>query len=88
MVSMEISSFDAERYALSDGAMTRITSKAGEVIATIKITDMLPKGTLFMPAPLPNNPVNKLFDFTLDPEAKTPSLKTCNVKIERIGIDE
>jgi predicted molibdopterin-dependent oxidoreductase YjgC len=54
------------------------------VTTTVKITDALPKGVFFMPTSFPETPVNKLFGITLDPEAKTPSLKACNVRIEKV----
>jgi len=39
---------------------------------------------LFMPVSFPETPVNELFDIVLNPETKAPSLKACNVKIEKL----
>ncbi|GAG33421.1 unnamed protein product, partial [marine sediment metagenome] len=63
-------------------------SPVGELTTTARITDTLPKGMLFMPISFSETPVNELFDIVLDPEAKTPSLKACHVRIERVGLNE
>jgi len=83
--SVEINKSDAEQLTLVDGDRVKIASSQGEVISTVKIMETLPEGTLFMPISFPETPVNSLFDITLDPESKTPSLKACSVTIERIG---
>ncbi len=84
---VEISESNARKLALTDGEKVKIISPVGEVTTTVKITDTLPEGMLFMPISFPETPVNKLFGIALDPEAKTPSLKACNVRIERVGLD-
>ena len=80
----EIGKSDAKKLGLSDGDGVKIISPIGEVTTMVKITDTLPEGTLFMPISFPETLVNGLFGFTLDPEAKTPSLKACRVRIERV----
>jgi len=84
---VEIDESDAKRLAITDGERVKIISPIGEVTTTVKITDTLPEGTLFVPISFPETPVNGLFGITLDPEAKTPSLKACNVRIERVGLN-
>ncbi len=81
---VEIGESDAKKLGLTDGDRVKIISPIGEVTTMVKITDTLPEGTLFMPISFPETPVNGLFGFTLDPEAKTPSLKACRVRIERV----
>jgi len=81
---VEISQSDAEDLKLSDGDTARIISTVGEVITRVKITDTLPPGMLFMPISFPESSVNELFGIELDPRSKTPSAKTCAVKLERI----
>jgi len=81
---VEIDESDAKKLAITDGERVKIISPIGEVTTMVKITDTLPEGMLFMPVSFPETPVNGLFDITLDPEAKTPSLKVCNVRIERV----
>jgi len=81
---VEIGESDAKKLGLTDGDGVKIISPIGEVTTVVKITDTLLEGTLFMPISFPETPVNGLFGFTLDPEAKTPSLKACRVRIERV----
>ena len=81
---VELGDSDAKRVGISQGDQVKMTSPAGEVIAVAKITDTLPEGVVFMPVCFPPTPVNQLFDITLDPRAKTPALKACVVRLERI----
>jgi len=81
---VEIGVSDAKRLGIEDGEKIKLISPTGEVTAAVKITDTLAEGTLFMPISFPEAPVNKLFDISLDPQSKTPSLKSCSVRIERI----
>lgn len=83
---VEIGEFDAKKLAITDGEKVKIVSPIGKVTTTVKITDTLPEGMLFMPISFSETPVNELFGIALDPEAKTPSLKACNVRIERVGL--
>ena len=64
-----------------------MVSSVGEVITSIRITDAVLSGMLFMPMSFPESPANELFDIVLDPQAKTPSLKRCAVRLERISTD-
>jgi formate dehydrogenase major subunit len=82
---VEISESDAKTNGYSDGDTVKVVSPAGEVTTTIKITDTLPSGVLFMPISFSESPVNELFGPDLDPRAKTPSSKTCAVRLERIS---
>jgi predicted molibdopterin-dependent oxidoreductase YjgC len=75
---------DASRIGISQGDTVKVTSAIGEVTATARFVDTLPEGMVFMPCSFATTPVNRLFDITLDPKAKTPALKACAVKLERI----
>jgi len=81
---VEIGEIDARKLALTHDEKVKIISPIDEVTATVRITDTLPEGTLVMPISFPEASVNKLFGIVLDPEAKTPSFKACNVRIERV----
>ncbi|MEW6447388.1 MAG: molybdopterin-dependent oxidoreductase [Bacillota bacterium] len=76
---------DAWRIGVSDGDKVRILSPAGEVSVTVKVTDTVPEGMLYMPFSICVNPVSKLFDITLDQERKVPLSKAVKVKVERVG---
>jgi len=81
---VEICESDARKLGVDEGEKVKVISTVGDVTAMVKITDTLPEGTLFMPVSFPETPVNALFDIVLDPETKSPSLKACRVKIEKI----
>ena len=81
---MELRESDAKHIGISDGEQIRVSSASGDVTAVAKLTDTLPEGVVFMPICFPQVPVNRLFDIALDPRAKTPALKACAVKLERI----
>ncbi len=85
---LELGASDATGLGIGHGDRVRVISAVGEVTAVVRITDTLPQGTCFLPASLPDTPVNQLFAITMDPEAKAPSLKACNVRIERTAADE
>ncbi|MBE9470148.1 MAG: formate dehydrogenase subunit alpha [Chloroflexi bacterium] len=81
---VEIGEFDAEKLGVNHGDKVKVISPVAELTSAVTITDTLPQGTVFMPLSFPDNPVTRLFSISLDPEAKTPSLKACHVRIERI----
>jgi len=85
---VEISQADAERFGFDDGDVVKVVSPVGEVTTTTRVTDTLPSGVLFMPISFPDSPVNELFSIASDPRAKTPALKRCAVRLERIGTDD
>jgi formate dehydrogenase alpha subunit len=76
---------DAKKLAITDGDEVKVISAVGEITTTVKVTDTLRRGMLFMPFSFPETPVNGLFDIILDPETKTSSLKACKVKIKKIS---
>jgi predicted molibdopterin-dependent oxidoreductase YjgC len=82
---LEICESDAKKLGVCDGDEVKVISAAGEVTTTIKITDTVRKGMVFMPLSFPDTPVNALFEIALDPETKAPSVKACGVRIERIS---
>jgi formate dehydrogenase alpha subunit len=81
---VEICESDAKRLAITEREKIKVISPVGEVTTIAKITDTLRQGMLFMPVSFPETPVNELFDIVLNPETKAPSLKACNVKIEKL----
>ncbi|UCH42788.1 MAG: formate dehydrogenase subunit alpha [Dehalococcoidales bacterium] len=84
---LEINEDDAEYSGYGDGDVVRVISPIGEVTTTVRVTNALPKGLLFMPVSFPESPVNKLYGVNLDPRAKAPSFKPCAVRLERINPD-
>ncbi|MEW6034765.1 MAG: molybdopterin-dependent oxidoreductase, partial [Chloroflexota bacterium] len=84
---VEVNREDGERLKVSEGETVRVVSPVGEVTVTARVTDMVPAGTLWMPSCFPRSPAHGLFPISLDEKTKTPSLKTCPVRLERVGQD-
>ena len=82
---VEISESDARSLGISHGDKVTVISPLSQITATARIVDTAVEGMLFMPLSFPESPVNALFDIALDPRSKTPSLKACAVRLERIG---
>ena len=80
---MEIGASDANQIGIEQGDEIKVISPLGEVTAVVRFTTTLPEGVIFMPNSFSSTPVNQLFDIVLDPQSKTPALKSCAVKIER-----
>jgi predicted molibdopterin-dependent oxidoreductase YjgC len=83
---VEIGESDAEELGVGNGDEVNVISPVAELTAAVRITDTLPEGAVFMPLSFSESPITRLFSIALDPEAKTPSLKACNVRIERVGL--
>jgi predicted molibdopterin-dependent oxidoreductase YjgC len=84
-VFVELSKYDAAKLKLKGGDRVKVVSPMGEVTAVAKITEALTEGVISMPVSFPESQVNGLFDIVLDPRTKTPALKACQVRLERIG---
>jgi predicted molibdopterin-dependent oxidoreductase YjgC len=81
---VEVSAVDAKKLVLQNGDKVRVSSRTGEIIAPVRISNGLSQGTIFIPSTFPEILVNELFEITMDLQSKTPTSKVCHVKIERI----
>jgi assimilatory nitrate reductase catalytic subunit len=81
---VEICESDAKRLGIADADEVKVVSPLSEVIAKARISDTVAEGLLFMPVTFAESRVNALFNIALDPRSKTPSLKACAVRLERI----
>lgn len=86
--SLEVSTKDALCLGINEGDKVRIVSPSGKISAKASVSDSVSEGMLFMPVSFPASPANALFDIDLDPQSKTPSLKACNVRLERLDTNE
>ena len=81
---VELGESDAKRLGINQGDRVKVASPIAEVIVTAKISNTLGQGVIFVPVSFPESPVNGLFDVALDPWTNAPSLKSCQVRLERI----
>ena len=80
---VEISSQDAQKYAVEDGARVKIASRRGDILARVAISDQAVAGTVFIPFHFAEAAVNKLTNASLDPVSKIPEYKVCAVKLSK-----
>jgi formate dehydrogenase alpha subunit len=74
---------DAERLGLEDGDKIKVTSRRGEVITRIEVTDKVLPGVIWMSFHYTESPTNVLTSPGLDSITKTGEYKVCAVKIEK-----
>ena len=82
---VEICASDAQQLGISHGDAVKLVSPTAEVSTVARIGSTVSHGLLFMPMSLSSSHAADLFDISLDPQSKTPSFKSCAVRIERIG---
>ena len=81
---IEINSTDAVKLGISDGDKVKVKSAHGELEGIASINADLHRGMLFAPVSLLGSSVYKLFATVIDPQSKTPAIKSCNVRLERV----
>lgn len=84
---VEICPANADKLGINDGDRVQVISSVGHIETSARVTDALSEGLLFMPSCFPSEPVGELFGTVLDPSSKTPSVKSCAVRLERIDSD-
>jgi formate dehydrogenase alpha subunit len=81
---IELHPEDAALYGISEGDSVEIKSRRGTAVAAAKITDIVMKGTAFVPFHFGDSPINFVTNNALDPISKTPEYKVCSVKIKKV----
>jgi formate dehydrogenase (NADP+) alpha subunit len=81
---VEINPKDADNLSISDGEMVTVYSRRGEVTARAKVTEDSPPGVISMTFHFAESPTNALTNAALDPISKTPELKVCAVRVEKV----
>lgn len=80
---VQIHPADALRLGLAQEDRVRVSSRRGDVIATVEITTEVPEGLVFMDFHFAESPTNALTTSALDPVSKISELKVCAVRIDR-----
>ena len=80
---VEISSADAGKYAVLDGARVNIASRRGTIQARVKVSTQAVTGTVFIPFHYARAAANRLTNAALDPISGIPEFKVCAVKLEK-----
>jgi len=80
---VEISKSDATKLGIRNGAMTKVSSRRGQIVVKAKVVDTIQEGLVFIPFHFAEAAANRLTAANLDPVAKIPEYKVCAVKLER-----
>lgn len=78
---VEISREDADRTGLKDGGFVTVSSRRGNIVATVRISGKALEGTVFLPFHFAEAAANTLTNSAVDPIAGIPELKVCAVKL-------
>jgi predicted molibdopterin-dependent oxidoreductase YjgC len=81
---VEVNQKDADELGVANGETVRVVSRRGEVTATAKVTGDSPAGVIAMTFHFAESPTNVVTNPALDPKAKTPELKVCAVRLEKV----
>jgi len=79
---LEISPEDASAIGIADEDRVKVSSRRGDITVSVKVTDALPQGTVFMTCHFAENPVNMLTSTIVDPVSGMPEY-SCAVKITK-----
>jgi formate dehydrogenase major subunit/formate dehydrogenase alpha subunit len=80
---VEVSPEDARQLDVRDGEQVLVASRRGEITARVRLTRMVPTGTIFMPFHFAEGAANALTHNVLDPEAGIPEYKVCGARIRK-----
>lgn len=80
---MEMHPTTANRLGLLNGEKAKVTSRRGEIITTVTVTDIVDEDVVFMPFHFADGAANYLTNSVIDPIAKIPEFKVAAVKIEK-----
>ena len=81
---MEMNPQDAEKLGLRQRSKIKVSSKIGEIVTEVNITDSKTPGVVFVPFHFHEVAVNKLIGKNIDPIVQIPEYKVCAVNIEGV----
>jgi formate dehydrogenase alpha subunit len=80
----ELHPTDGERLGIVSGAKIRVTSRRGEIVTRVRLTERVQPGMMFMTFHYDDSPVNELTNGATDRVAGTYEYKVCSVKVGRL----
>ncbi|NIW44483.1 MAG: formate dehydrogenase subunit alpha, partial [Gammaproteobacteria bacterium] len=81
---VEMHPSDARELGLENEQIVKVTSRRGEVVATLVITRRSPPGTVFMSFHFAEAATNLLTPDHIDPVAKIPEYKVSAVRVDPV----
>ena len=80
----EINPEDAEKLGVKELDTIKVTSRRGEVVTRVTVTDRVRPGMIWMTLHYKESPVNELTVDAFDPITGTGEYKVCAVKLEKV----
>lgn len=81
---VELHPEDAKKFGITPDSKIKVSSRRGEMVARVNVTDRISPGVVFGGFHYPDEQnVNNLTNTALDPTAKIPEFKVCAVKVEQ-----
>jgi len=81
---VEVNPTNAEELKISEEDEVKVKSRRGEITIKARVSDIVPKGVVFIPFHFAEAAANALTIAALDPVAKIPEYKVCAVRLERL----
>jgi formate dehydrogenase alpha subunit len=81
MMSVE----DAEELGIENDELVKVSTRRGEIRTNAFVTQLIGKGTIFIPFHFGEAPANRLTIAALDPIAKIPEYKVCAARVEKVS---
>ncbi len=81
----EIHPEDAARLGLVNGGQVKVTSRRGQIVTEVMITERVAIGSVFVPFHFAEAAANRLTNDALDPKAKIPEFKVAACQIEKVN---
>lgn len=83
--TLDMSPVDAKKHGINDGEQARISSRYGEALLPVRISDRIKPGELFCTFHLPELLVNRLTSNERDRLVHAPEYKVTSVRVERLA---
>ena len=81
---VEVNPMDAKKLGISESDKVKVESRRGEIVIKARVSEIVPKGVVFIPFHFREAAANALTNAALDPVAKIPEYKVCAVRLERV----
>jgi predicted molibdopterin-dependent oxidoreductase YjgC len=81
---LQMNPADAARLGIKGSDCLKVSSRRGEVVGGVEITDIVPPGVVYMTFHFAETPTNSITSAAADPVTQTPEYKVCAVNIEKI----
>jgi len=82
---VEVNPADARQYRIKKGDLIRLISRRGAIEVKARITDVVSRGSVFVPFHFAEAAANVLTNPAVDPVVKIPEYKVCAVRIEKVS---